>query len=111
MLFSKDKLQEVSNSIDTVIQKIYELESKYSKQINKVHPNYTDCAKNLIHYLALRSFDVDLFQEKLGELGLPNSPGSENNVLYNLLTFKTLINSLLKIETKELKDSFIRLIT
>jgi len=107
MLFSKDNLQKISNSIDTVIEKIHELESKYKLQIKNVHPNYRGSAKNLIQYLALRSFDVDLFQEKLGEIGLPNSPGSENNVLYNLLTFKTLINSLLKVETEELKDDYL----
>ena len=42
MLFSKDKLHEVSIAIDTVIQKIYELESKYATQIKNVHPNYRE---------------------------------------------------------------------
>lgn len=107
MLFSKDKLQEISIAIDTVIQKIHELETRYASQIDNVHSNYTDSAINLIHYLAFRSFNVDLFQEKLGEIGLPNSPGSENNVLFNLLTFKTLINSLLNNNIEEVQENYI----
>ena len=95
MQFPKEKLQEIVVALDSVINKISEFEHKYSSQLNKVHPNYSQSAKNLVHYLAMRSFNVDVFQEKLDEIGLPSSLGSQNNILRDLLSFRTVINSLL----------------
>ncbi len=93
MIFPKDKLQEIVVALDSVIDKISEFEHKYNSQLNNVHPNYSQSAKNLVHYLAMRSFNVDVFQEKLDEIGLPSSLGSQDNILRDLLSFRTVINS------------------
>jgi len=98
MLFPRDKLQELVVSLDLVIDKISEFEHRYRSQLNNVHPNYSQSAKNLVHYLALRSFNINIFQEKLEEIGLPITLESQNNILYGLLNFRTIINSLLKNE-------------
>jgi len=95
MFFPQNKLQEIDVAIDLVIQKIAEFEDYYQLEINNVHHNYVKSAKNLIHYLALRSVDVDILQEKLEEIGLPNPAGYEKNILHNLLIFKTIVSSLL----------------
>ena len=55
MLFQRDKLQEILVALDSVIDRISEFEHKYKTQLNSVHPNYAHSAKNLVHYLALRS--------------------------------------------------------
>jgi len=102
MLFPKNKLREIAVAIDLVIDKIAEFESHYELQINRVHPKYVKCAKNLIHYLAMRSIDVDILQEKLENIGFQNPPGYEKNILHNLLIFKTIVSSLLN---KELPDN------
>jgi len=98
MLYQKDQLQEIIVAIDSVLERISEFELKYRSQLENVHPNYTNSAKNLIHYLAFRSFNVDILQEKLDEIGLPNSPGSQSNILFGMLSFKTIINGLLNHE-------------
>ena len=98
MQYPKNKLQEIAVVIDSVIDKISEFELKYKAQLDNVHPNYTQSAKNLIHYLALRSFDITNLQEKLDEIGLPISPESKNSILHRMLNFKTIINSLLNID-------------
>jgi len=98
MLFPRGKLQEILVALDTVIDKIYEFEHKYRSQLNNVHPNYFQSAKNLVHYLAMRSFNINIFQDKLEEIGLPVTMESQNNILYGLLNFRTIINSLLKNE-------------
>lgn len=95
MLFPKNKLREIAVAIDLVIHKIAAFEDHYELEINSVHPNYVKSAKNLIHYLALRSIDVDILQEKLEEIGLPNPTGYEKNILHNLLIIKTIVSSLL----------------
>ncbi len=99
MLFQKENLQEISTQIDQILNKVRDYESRYSQQILNVHPNYQKSAKNLIHYLALRTFDNDILQNKLYEIGLPSSTSSESSVLQNIITFKTIINSLLKNDT------------
>ena len=98
MLFQKENLQEINTQIDQILNKITDYETRYSQQILNVHPNYQKSAKNLIHYLALRSFDNDILQNKLYEIGLPSSASSESSVLQNITTFKAIINSLLKID-------------
>jgi len=102
MLFNTEKLQEISSEIDLILDKISRFENTYKVQIENVHPNYTKSAKNLIHYLALRSFDIAIFQEKINKLGLPNSLNNEGSILYNLLIFKTIINHLLKVDSTTL---------
>ena len=105
MLFQKENLQEINSQIDEILQKITDYETRYSQQILNVHPNYQKSAKNLIHYLALRTFDNDVLQDKLSDLGLPSSNSSESNILHNIITFKTIINSLLKIDEDINADS------
>jgi len=107
MLFETEKLEEIQVQIDLILDKIFEYENTFKKQIASVHPNYTESAKNLIHYLALRSFDNDVFQDKLNKIGLPNTSSSESSVLHNLLVYKTIINHLLKLEEVEKSPTYL----
>ena len=95
MLYPENKLREIVVTIDLILNKIHEFEHKYQQQIDNVHPNYTKSAKNLIHYLALRSFNLDNLQNKIDDIGLPNSPDIKASILHRILSFKTIINSLL----------------
>ncbi|UMB53515.1 pyruvate kinase [Lutibacter sp. A64] len=107
MLFETEKLEEIRIQIDLILEKILEYENRYKNQILGVHPNYTESAKNLIHYLALRSFDNAVFQDKLSKIGLPNTSSSESSVLHNLLVYKTIINHLLNNHKVEKTSGFL----
>jgi pyruvate kinase len=107
MLFDIQKLQEVRAQIDAVLDKMAEFENNYKTLIDNVHPNYTFSAKNLIHYLAFRSFDNTIFQKKLNDLGLPTSLNTESSILHTMLIYKTLVNHLLKIDDTIPKQSFL----
>ena len=107
MAFNTKKLQDINNQIDLFLAKIDAFEELYQSQIANVHPNYTESARNLIHYLALRSFDIDVFQKQLNDIGLPNTTSSESSVLSNLTIFKTIINHLLKIEDESSQKEYI----
>ncbi len=98
MYYHENKLREICDAIDSVIDKISEFEIKYKVQLDKVHPNYTQSAKNLIHYLALRTFDIRNLQEKLDEIGLPMTLESKSSILQRILNFRTIVKSLLNIE-------------
>ncbi|WP_298502714.1 pyruvate kinase [uncultured Maribacter sp.] len=98
MVFSKDELEDILNALDLAIAKLIEYEEKYKKPLHKVHPKYKQSAKNLIHYLALRSFDESFLQEKLEKIDMPFSPRIGNSIFYNLFYFQVIIKSLLKKE-------------
>ena len=107
MLFDIPKLTEVKNQIDAILEKMATFESTYKTQIENVHPNYKYSAKNLIHYLAFRSFDNTPFQKNLNDLGLPTSVNTESSILHTMLVYRTLINHLLKIDDTIPKQSFL----
>ncbi|MGO1752090.1 MAG: pyruvate kinase [Psychroflexus sp.] len=95
MRHQKEKLQEILELINSAINQIYEFEKKYESQINQVHPNYTQSAKNLVHYLALRSIDLSGLQDKLDDIGLPVSLESKDDILHRMKSFRVIIYSLL----------------
>ena len=101
MLYPKVKLEEIAVAVNQVLDKIVEYELKYTDQIKNVHPKYTKSAKNLVHYLALRSFDITILQEKLDEISLPITPDSKSSILHRILSFKTIVNRLLNVDCSE----------
>ncbi len=93
-MINNEKLETINQEINNILLKLSEMENVYSSQLSSVHPIYSRSAKNLIHYLAFRSFDVDNLQEKLRELSLPSLSNIESHVKESLLNIKTLINFL-----------------
>ena len=100
-------LEILDHQVSDIIQKAQELELKYSDELSGVHPIYQKSAQNMVHYLAFRSFDIDIMQNKLRELGLPSLTNIEGHVLESLLSIKTLINHLLGKQIVETKKGII----
>jgi pyruvate kinase len=59
-------------------------EKDLQSDLARVQPSYRDSAKNLVHYLNLRSVDLRPLQEQLSQLGLSSLGRSEPHVLANL---------------------------
>lgn len=62
--------------------------------LEKVHPNYRDSAKNLLHYLAFRRRDLRPLQMRLAELGLSSLGRAESHVL---ATVDSVLEALLQL--------------
>jgi pyruvate kinase len=95
MKFDKDKLKSIDTQIQMILSKAGELENSYQDEILRVHPVYQKSANNLLHYLALRSFEIGDLQEELRELGLPSLSSVEAHVLESLLSIKIIVDHLL----------------
>jgi pyruvate kinase len=95
MKFQKEALQSINDRIVEIINRARLLEKQYQTEILSVHPVYKKSAQNLIHYLAFRSFEIDLLQDRLREIGLPSLTHIEGHVMESLLSIKTIINHLL----------------
>jgi len=90
-----EKLLIISQQIDEIILRIKEMEDKYAYAIKQVHPIYRKSALNLVHYLGIRSFDIDNLQDELRDFGLPGLSNIEAHVMKSLLTLNYIINHLL----------------
>ena len=95
MFFKEEKLKEIDHQIDLTLRKIEEYEAKYLSQIENVHPKYKKSARNLIHYLAYRSFNNNTLLNKINNLGFNIALSSESSVLYSLLLLKAMVSNLL----------------
>lgn len=59
-------------------------EAKFHSAIEKSHPRHRASARNLVHYLALRRFDLRPIQEELADRGLSSLGRAEGCVLFSL---------------------------
>ncbi len=91
---TQDKLLHISNQIGEIIAKAYEMEDRHRELIDRVHPQYRESALNLVHYLALRSFDIEKLQTRLRYLGLPGLDSAEAHVISSLQSIQNIVNHL-----------------
>ena len=94
--FNPEILQQINSNLSEIINKAKEFEHAYSEKIKEVHPVYRRSAQNLVHYLAFRTFEIDLLQQQLRDQSLPGLSSIEAHVMDSLLSIKTIINHLLK---------------
>ena len=94
MKFKERKYHELLEQTDTIINSAKQLEQKYKLELDLVHPNYKKSAENLIHYMALRSFEITPLQQELRAIGLPALDNVEGHVMRSLLALKSVLNHL-----------------
>ena len=107
MITQKDQIHSINQQIEEIIEKVREIENKYAEEIENVHPVYRKSALNLIHYLGLRSFDIDHLQDQLRDLGLPSMSNVEAHVMKSLLTLSSILNHLLGNPVREKRKGII----
>lgn len=107
MIFQLEKLQEINKQLDEILLKILRFENDYRTLIDNVHPNYRKSAKNLVHYLALRTFNSDRIQNKLVTAGIPSTADAVSHILHSLISLKTILNSILGLSPFKFEDSYI----
>lgn len=71
--------------LEEIIQEISEREQAFPETFfEKLHPRHRKSARNLIHYLSMRLFDLREVQEQLSTLGLSSLSHSERYTLDNI---------------------------
>ena len=69
-------------------------ERRHRSILNKVHPVFLDSARNLLHYLAIRTVDLRRVQDKLSGLAISSLTHSEGYTLQNLERIEYLLQAL-----------------
>lgn len=94
--------------IEIIREKMIAEEWSSSAMLNDLEPHYRDSARNLLHYLILRSFDLRDLQENLSSLGISSIGHSERYTLTNLTNILHLLYLLDGRQNDDLVSSGIR---
>ena len=89
-----EDLTPLIEKIESVLDNVVEAEVQYQHLIADVHPHYRESARNLIHYMALRSFDLREVQEELSMLSISSLGHSEGYTMTNLRKILELLKLL-----------------
>lgn len=72
------------SEIQYILDFVKKRETALDDLIQRVQPHYRDSARNLVHYMALRSFDLRPIQEELSMMSISSLGHSEGYTLTNL---------------------------
>lgn len=77
-----------NSDIESVLSELIEIRkdlihaaARSQSRLERIHPNYRESARNLLHYLALRRRDLRPLQRRLAALGLSSLGRAESHVL------------------------------
>ena len=78
------RLDKLVDELQSIRASLLEFESSFAPQIAELDDSWRHSAINLLHYVALRRFDLRQLQESLAELGLSSLGRAEPHVLANI---------------------------
>lgn len=76
--------EELIAQLNDILEQVKAEEVKMAGLIAQVQPHYRDSARNLVHYMTLRAFDLRPIQEKLSMMSISSLGHSEGYTLTNL---------------------------
>jgi len=88
---SSSSLIHLLEQTETIARKALENEIAYGDLIQRVHPLNRESARNLIHYLTIRSYDLREMQNELSCLGISAIGHAEAYSLSNLININKLL--------------------
>ena len=83
---TRSNIASLSDQLALVADRSKSLEAKFTNELERVHPDFDDSARNLIAYLALRHVDLRDLQKQLMLLGLSSLGRAECNVIASIST-------------------------
>ena len=79
-----DDLADLARHVANLIEHVHTNEQRFGDRIEATHPKLRESARNLVHYLAIRRFDLRNLQESLAQWGLSSLGRTEGHVLSTL---------------------------
>ncbi|MCC5928156.1 MAG: hypothetical protein JJU28_02820 [Cyclobacteriaceae bacterium] len=95
MKINSAKIEKIIADLELIMEACQENEKRYKYQIDRVHDDYKQSAINLVHYLALRSFDLREIQKRLGNLGMSRLAKAESHVMASLIAIRHALLALI----------------
>jgi pyruvate kinase len=85
--------ERVKLQLEAIRQHAIDLESRFATELLAVDPRFTDSARNLIHYLALRQSDIRELQQDLAAMGLSSLGRAERNVMASIHAVESALSN------------------
>lgn len=98
---SKNKTS-LRQQLQVIRDRAEELEARFEPELQQVDSRFAASARNLLHYVALRQFDIGELQDQLATLGLSSLGRAEQHVWASLVAVQ---HALQKLDGKEVVDS------
>jgi pyruvate kinase len=89
-----DSLQSLIANLSEIQRSLINHETELREKIMAAHPRYQKSARNLIHYLALRHYDIRQLQDQLAARGLSSLGRTESHTLFSIQTVLKVLNQL-----------------
>ena len=86
--------------LEAICVRAHQLEGQFASELTGVHPRFRQGARNLIHYIALRQFDIRELQETLAMLGLSSLGRAEPHVMASIRTVQRALCRIYGIENQ-----------
>lgn len=87
--------------LESICSRAAELEARFAPELADVHPEFSESARNLIHYVALRQMDLRGLQVQLTQLGLSSLGRAEEHVMASV---QAVISALQSLRGRDLRD-------
>jgi pyruvate kinase len=87
-------LEAIRHQLRQIVERAGELEARFESDLALAHPDFSASARNLLHYVALRQFDIGDLQKQLSELGLSSLGRSERHVAASIEAVRQALDAL-----------------
>ncbi|MCO6489862.1 MAG: hypothetical protein J5I98_15705 [Phaeodactylibacter sp.] len=98
MPWKKENLRDMLQEVEEIIAKAMELEEQYKEQLERVHPDFLQSARNLVYYRAMRTDDIRDLQKRLGWMGISRLAKAESHTLSSLYITRSVLTAFLEDE-------------
>lgn len=90
-----NKMARVYKELEDICARCRQAESRYATELSSVCPEYRRSARNFVHYVALRGYDIRELQDELTALGLSSLDRVERNVLGSIHAVQSALAAML----------------
>ena len=80
--------------LQVIRERAADLEARFEEDLRHVDLRYAASARNLLHYVALRQFDISELQDQLAALGLSSLGRAEHHVMATLVAVQVALRRL-----------------
>ncbi len=91
----QQRLSDINELLSEIVEKAKNLEQIYAAYLYNVHIVHKESARNLVHYLALRTYDLRKINKELRECNLPEIVAVEAHVMHSLSNIKIHLDNMM----------------
>ncbi|MDR3680043.1 MAG: pyruvate kinase [Flavipsychrobacter sp.] len=105
-MYHQKKIIDLLQKIEMLEKLAIKTELDNKALLKQIYPDHADSARNLLHYLAIRSQDMSTLQKDLSEMAISSNSHSESYTLDSLEKIRYLLSVLAGIKPKYIDNEY-----